>query len=189
MIIQERKLKGTFEITLEPHEDSRGFFVRTYDKEIFEKFGIAREWVQENESFSRGKGIIRGLHFQHPPHSEGKLMRVSSGEAFLVWVDIRKGSPTFGKWDSLELSSQKKNMVYTPRGFANGLCALSDDCTLLYKMDNYYHPEVQDAIMWNDPDLGINWPVSDPKEISERDKKGKSFKDFMKASGGGLDVD
>ena len=188
MIIRERKLKGTFEIELEPHEDPRGYFVRTYDRQAFGEKGIAREWVQENESFSKGKGIIRGLHFQYPPHSEGKLMRVSSGKAFLVWVDIRKGSPTFGEWDSMELSSEKKNMVYTPRGFANGLCTLSDDCALLYKMDNYYHPESQDAIMWNDPDLKIGWPIKEPKELSDRDMKGKSFKEFIKLCGG-LEVD
>ncbi len=184
MKVKEMKLKGVFEITLEPREDSRGFFVRTYDEEIFKKYGIAREWVQENESFSKKKGVIRGLHFQYPPHSEGKLMRVSSGEAFLVWVDLRKGSPTLGKWDAAEISSKNKKMVYTPRGFANGLCTLSDDCTLLYKMDNHYHPEVQDAILWNDPDLGIEWPVSDPSELSERDLKGKNFGEFLKISGG-----
>lgn len=184
MIIRERKLKGTFEIILEPHEDLRGFFMRTYDKEIFEKYGMAREWVQENESFSRQKGVIRGLHFQYPPHSEGKLMRISSGEAFLVWVDLRKGSSTFGQWDSMELSSQNKNMVYTPRGFANGLCTLSDDCTLLYKMDNYYHPEAQEAILWNDPDLNIRWPIKEPKGLSERDLNAKSFKEFVNIYGG-----
>lgn len=184
MIIRERKLKGTFEIELEPREDHRGFFVRTYDEEIFEKFGIARKWVQENESFSKKKGVIRGLHFQYPPHSEGKLMRISSGKAFLVWVDLRRGSPTLGEWDSVEISSQNKKMVYTPRGFGNGLCTLSDDCTLLYKMDNYYHSESQDAILWNDPDLNIKWPVSEPSELSERDLKGKSFKEFLKLSGG-----
>ncbi|MEK7506087.1 MAG: dTDP-4-dehydrorhamnose 3,5-epimerase [Patescibacteria group bacterium] len=184
MVIKERKLKGVFEITLEPHEDARGFFVRTYDKNVFGERGIAREWVQENESFSKKKGVVRGLHFQYPPHSEGKLMRVSSGEAFLVWVDLRKGSPTLGQWDSIELSSLKKNMVYTPRGFANGLCTLSDECTLLYKMDNYYHPESQDAILWNDSDLNIDWPVKNPSELSERDLKGKSFKEFLKLSGG-----
>ncbi len=187
MVIKERKLKGTFEITLEPREDSRGFFTRTYDKEIFGKYGMARDWVQENESFSRQKGVIRGLHFQRPPHSEGKLMRISSGEAFLVWVDLRKGSPTLGEWDSMEFSLRKKNMIYTPRGFANGLCTLSDDCTLLYKMDNYYHPESQDAILWNDPDLNIQWPVKEPKELSERDLKAKSFKEFVDIYGG-LDV-
>ena len=179
MTIKERKLRGTYEITLSPHEDPRGFFMRTYDKKVFEASGIARDWVQENESFSRDKGTIRGLHFQRSPHAEGKLMRVVSGEAFVVWVDIRKGSRTLGAWDGFTLSSQKKNAVYIPRGFANGLCTLSENCMLLYKMDNYYASEAQDAIVWNDPDIGIVWPVKEPAVMSEKDANAQSFKEFI----------
>ena len=181
MLIKEKKIKGTFEILLDPREDSRGFFVRTYDRKIFETYGIARDWVQENESFSKNKGTVRGLHFQYPPDSEGKLISVSSGEAFIAWVDIRKNSPTFGHWDTVTLSSRKKNMIYIPRGFANGLCTMTANCILLYKMDNYYNSSVQDVILWNDPDLAIKWPVKKPTVLSERDLKGKSFKEFSDA--------
>ena len=184
MTVIPLKLKGTFEIQLEPHEDERGFFMRTYDKKIFGEYGIAHDWVEESESFSKHRGTVRGLHFQHPPYVEAKLMRVSSGEAFVVWVDIRKGSSTFGKWDSIELSAKKKNAVYVPRGFTNGLCTLSDDCALLYKIDNYYHPEAQSEILWNDPDIGIVWPVKSPEVMSRRDANAKGFKNFADRYGG-----
>ena len=187
MKIRTLKLAGTFEIQLEPHEDERGFFMRTYDKKIFEEHDIHHDWVQESESFSRHKGTVRGLHFQHPPYAEGKLVRMSSGEGFVVWVDIRKGSPTFGTWDSIVLSAQKKNAVFVPRGFANGLCTLSDNCILLYKIDNYYNPEAQDEILWNDPDIGIIWSLEKPTIISEKDKNAKNFKIFVDKYGG-LDV-
>jgi len=184
MKIQESRLEGCFEITLEPHEDARGFFMRTYDKNVFAESGLALDWVQENKSFSRYRGTVRGLHFQHPPHSEAKLIRVESGEAFIVWVDIRKGSPTFGKWDAATLSAQNKKAVLIPRGFANGLCTLSDDCVLLYKMDNYYHPEAQGVIAWNDPVLNIDWPMRKPAVLSDRDANAESFSEFSNTFGG-----
>ncbi len=180
MKIQKSKLAGCFEITFESHEDARGFFMRTYDKNIFGEKGLAFDCVQENESFSKDRNTVRGLHFQHPPHSEAKLIRVGSGEAFTVWVDIRKESPTFGKWDSAILSANNKKMVLIPRGFANGLCTLTDDCTLLYKMDNYYYPEAQDNIIWNDPDLHIDWPVQKPAVMSDRDLGAKNFGEFTR---------
>ncbi|MEK9194462.1 MAG: dTDP-4-dehydrorhamnose 3,5-epimerase, partial [Patescibacteria group bacterium] len=140
-------------------------------------------WVEESESFSREEGTVRGLHFQHPPHSEGKLIRVSSGKAFIVWVDLRKDSPTFGDWDAIELSYEKKNAVFIPRGFANGLCTLSPNCTLLYKIDNFYESKAEGTIAWHDPDLKIKWPISQPNVISKRDLKGKSFEEFKRVSG------
>ena len=111
-------------------------------------------------------------------------MRLVSGVAVFVWVYLRKGSPTFGQWDSLELSSQRQIMLYTPRGFANGLCTLSDNCTLFYKIDNFYHPEKQDTILWNDVDLDIKWPIKEAKGLSERDLNARSFKEFVSACGG-----
>lgn len=183
----ERKLRGTFEIVFEPKEDSRGFFVRTYELDEFAKRGLARGWVQENTSVSRERGVIRGLHFQHPPHAEGKLMSLASGTAFLAWVDLRAGSPTFGEWDSIELSAGR-GAIYTPRGFANGMCTLSGGCALLYKMDNRFHPESQDAIRWDDPDIGIAWPIDRPTALSDRDRSAKSFAEF-RAKFGGLAIE
>ncbi len=183
MQIKEKKLKGVFEINLEPHEDLRGFFMRTYDDKIFGKHGLHRNWIQENHSFTKKKGLIRGLHFQFPPNSETKLVRVVGGEIYMVFVDLRKGCSTFGQWESIILSEDNKKMLYIPRGFALGMCTMTDNCTLLYKMDNYYAPENQGAIKWNDLDLGIDWPI-DNSILSERDSRAQSFKEFVKKHGG-----
>jgi dTDP-4-dehydrorhamnose 3,5-epimerase len=128
---------------LEPHVDGRGFFMRTYDKEIFQQHGIERVWVQENHSRSEIKGIIRGFHFQLPPHSETKLVRALKGAVLDVFVDLRKGSPTFGQWDSIELSEANKKMVFIPRGFAHAFCTLTDICEVTYKVDNSYAPDYE----------------------------------------------
>lgn len=183
MLIKGGKLKGVFEINLEPHEDRRGFFMRVYDDAIFKQYGIHRNWVQENHSLSTEKGTIRGLHFQFPPHAETKLVRAVSGEIYMAFVDLRKGLSTFGQWDSIILSEGNKKMLYIPKGFALGMCTLTDNCTLLYKMDNYYAPESEGTIRWDDPDIGIDWPVDNPI-LSEKDLTAKSFKEFVKTYGG-----
>jgi len=183
MKIIEKEIKGVYEIQLEPHEDQRGFFMRTYDDEIFRNHGLKYEWVQESHSYSKKKGVIRGLHFQFPPYAETKLIRAISGEIFIVVLDLRKGSSTFGKWDSMIISEDNKKMLYVPRGFALGMSTLTDNCTLLYKIDNYYAPESQGSIRWNDSNLGIKWPVKHPI-ISERDSKAISFKEFVEECGG-----
>ena len=121
MIFNKTKFNGVFEIDLEPHEDHRGFFMRTYDYKIFKKYGLHKNWVQENHSYSKKKNIIRGLHFQFPPHSETKIIRAVSGEIFVVFVDLRKNSSTFGKWDSAILSENNKKMLYILKGFALGI--------------------------------------------------------------------
>src|SRR3989344_208194 len=184
MIIKEGKFKGTFEIQLEPFEDERGFFMRAYDKKIFAKYGIDKEWVQENHSLSKEKGTVRGLHFQYPPHTESKLVRVSSGEIFFAFVDLRKKSATFGEWGSVILSAEKKNMFLIPRGCAAGMCTLTENCNFHYRVDNYYSKEQEDNISWNDPDIGIKWPIKKAKVISDRDRRAQSFKDFLKNEGG-----
>ncbi len=184
MKTKELKIQGVLEIQLEPNIDERGFFMRVYDKKIFEEFGIHRDWVQESHSFSRQKGTVRGLHFQYPPDTEAKLMRVSSGEIFFAVVDLRKDSPTFGQWDSVVLSAENKKMLFVPRGCAPGMCSLTDDCNLHYKMDNYHAPNNQGVIKWNDPDIGIIWPIREPNVISERDKNAQSFKEFKEKYGG-----
>lgn len=188
MEFKELEIKGVFEIRLEPHEDERGYFARTYDKKAFAEHGLPTEWPEESESFSLKKGTVRGLHFQYPPYAETKLVRATSGEIFFVIVDLRKNSPSLGKWVAVTLSLEKKNMVLVPKGFANGMCSLSDGCRLNYKMDNVYDALSADAILWNDPDLGIKWPVDAPLVISEKDKNAKSFKEFIEKTGGGLEA-
>ncbi len=186
MIIKKRKIKGIFEINLEPHKDYRGFFMRTYDEKMFRNHGLHESWVQESHSYSKKKDILRGLHFQFPSHTETKLIRTVTGEIFIVVVDLRKGSSTFGKWESMIISGNNNKMIYISRGFAMGMCTLTDNCTLLYKIDNYYAPESQGAIKWNDSDIGIIWPVKNPI-ISKRDSRAISFKEFVEKHGG-LDV-
>jgi dTDP-4-dehydrorhamnose 3,5-epimerase len=179
MLIKERRFKGVLEIRLDPHRDKRGFFMRVYDEEIFKKHGVHINWVQENHSLSVKKGIIRGLHFQFPPHTEAKLVRVICGEIYDVFIDLRRGSLTFGQWDSIKLSADNKKMVYIPRGFAHGFCTLTKNCEVLYKVDNYYTPDSEGTISWNDSDLAIKWPVNNPI-LSEKDAKAPSFREFIK---------
>src|SRR4030042_5083183 len=183
MIIKQRKINGIFEIVLSPLQDHRGFFMRTYDQRLFAQHGLNLDWVQDNQSYSKKKGTVRGLHFQFPPHGEIKLIRVLLGEIFFVFVDLRKNSPTFGQWDHLVLSSKKNQMVYLPKGFALGSCTLTDHSTILYKMGHYYVPESCGTIQWNDPDLAIDWPVK-KAILSSRDAKAQSFKAFSKKWGG-----
>ena len=178
MEVKERKLNGTFEITLNPHLDSRGFFMRTFDEVIFKEKGIKRRWVQENHSKSEEKGIIRGLHFQVPPYTETKLVRCVNGVICDVFLDLRKDSDSFGQWDSIELSSKNKKMIFIPRGFAHGFCTLTDECDILYKVDNFYNPDAEQGILWNDSDLNIDWPVEIPF-LSEKDKNNMTFKEFV----------
>ena len=186
MKIRYRKFTGVFEITLEPHEDERGFFMRIYDKLIFQKHNIDRIWVQENHSKSIKKGIIRGLHFQFPPYTETKLVRCIRGAIFDVFVDLRKGSPTFGEWDYIILSEENNKMIYIPRGFAHGFCTLTEISEVLYKVDNYYTPHAEGGIVWNDETLKIDWPVENPI-LSDKDARLPSFKEFVEKYGG-LDV-
>ena len=179
MEIEERKLKGVFEIILHPHKDDRGFFMRTYDETFFKECGIERYWVQENHSRSEKKGIIRGLHFQFPPFAETKLIRCTVGAILDVFLDLRVGSSTFGKWGAINLSAENKKMIYIPRGFAHGFCTLTDVSEVQYKVDNYYAKEHEAGIAWDDPDLCINWPVCDPI-LSDKDKQNLTWKSFLK---------
>lgn len=188
MNFREQNIKGVFDIQLEPKADERGFFMRTYDKKIFAEHGLPTEWAQENHSFSKDQGTVRGLHFQYAPHPEAKLIRIVGGDGFFVFVDLRKGSPTLGKWGNVILSSEKKNMLFLPKGMAAGVCTLTPNCHLLYKMDEYYNPDSQGVLKWDDPDVAIEWPVKDPGNISEKDKNAPSFKEFLQKTGGGLEA-
>lgn len=184
MIFRESRLGGVFEIVQEPFEDQRGFFSRTYDKQLFAEKGLDREWVQENHSYSAHKGTVRGIHFQYPPDCETKLLRVISGEIFFVVIDLRKYSNTFGQWVGVVVSASRRNMLYIPRGCAPGMCTLTADCHLAYKVDNYYNPENEAVIKWDDPDIGIQWPLKMPQVISARDANGMAFSDFVCNHGG-----
>lgn len=169
MKIEKRKLAGVHEITLAPRGDQRGYFMRLYDKQIFAEAGIDRAWLQENEARTEKRHTVRGLHFQRPPAAETKLIRASSGVVLDVFVDLRAGSPTYGQWDCVELDAAKHNMVLIPRGFAHGYCTLTDNSVVTYKVDSMYAPTLEGGLRWNDPAVGIAWPVQDPI-LSERDK-------------------
>jgi dTDP-4-dehydrorhamnose 3,5-epimerase len=150
-------------------EDNRGYFFESYNQEIFDEAGVDIRFVQDNQSSSR-YGVIRGLHFQKQPHSQTKLIRVLSGKILDVAVDIRKGSPTFGKHFSIELSSDNKKQLFIPRGFAHGFSVLSPVAEVLYKCDEFYHKPSEAGIMFNDPALGIDWKIPAGAEIvAEKD--------------------
>lgn len=178
MEIKELQLKNVYEITLKPQMDSRGFFMRTFDAELFDKIGINNQWVQENQSRSIQKGIIRGLHLQLPPFTEAKLVRCIKGSVIDVFVDLRAGSYTFGQWGKIEISEKNKKLVYIPRGFAHGYCTLTTESEVLYKVDNFYSKAHEVGIIWNDKDIKINWPTEKPT-LSEKDLKNITFKDFV----------
>jgi len=174
----EQKIKGVIEIKPNPITDSRGFFMRTYDEKIFSDNNVKYNWVQENHSHSERKGIIRGLHFQIEPFTETKLIRCIRGEIFDVAVDLREGSGTFRRWLGINLSEENKKMLLIPRGFAHGFCTLSEISEVVYKVDNYYSPDHEVGLIWNDPDIEIEWPVKDPI-LSEKDKINITLKEFL----------
>ena len=153
-------------ITPKVYGDSRGFFLESYNEREFANAGIAEKFVQDNHSRS-AKGVLRGLHYQHP-RAQGKLVRVVHGAIFDVAVDIRVGSPTFGKWVGVTLDDAKKELLWIPPGFAHGFCVVSDEADVLYKATEFYSPADERGIMWNDPTLGISWPTEDPI-LSQRD--------------------
>jgi len=156
--------------------DDRGFFMETYRSDNFREFGLPAEWVQDNHSRS-AKGVLRGLHFQwDPPMS--KLMRVTSGTAFLVAVDIRKGSPTLGQWFGLEVSAENKKQVYAPWGFARGFCALSDGCEVQYKCTGLYNAGAESGILYRDPEIGIEWPLREP-QVSNKDGIAQTLREWL----------
>lgn len=159
--------------------DERGYFMETYNKEEFWAAGCTMEFVQDNQSMSK-KGVLRGLHFQKK-HPQGKLVRVVSGRVYDVAVDIRKDSSTFGAWFGVELTAENKKQFYIPAGFAHGFYVLSDTAEFVYKCSDYYHPEDEGGILWNDHDINIQWPIADGIDltISEKDKVWPRLKDCL----------
>ena len=157
--------------------DERGFFMETYKKPDFERVGIRGEFIQDNHSRSR-YGVLRGLHFQREPYAQAKIVRCIRGVIYDVAVDLRKDSPTFGKWVGVILSEFNKWQLYVPRGFAHGFLVLSDVAEVVYKVDNVYAPDYEGGIIWNDPDVGIKWPIEEPI-LSEKDKKWPTLREAM----------
>jgi dTDP-4-dehydrorhamnose 3,5-epimerase len=160
--------------------DNRGWFSETFRETSLQEFGVVSRYVQENESFSRHKGTVRGLHFQTPPYEQAKLVFVPCGRILDIIVDVRKDSPTYGQHVSVELSAETGNRFYVPVGFAHGFVTLEDSVTVLYKVSNYYQPACDGGIRWNDPDLGIAWPVKPQNAVlSEKDRNLPLLKDFV----------
>lgn len=171
----ETEIKDVYTIDVKKYGDNRGYFMETYKESDFKAAGLDYNFVQDNQSKSKA-GVLRGLHFQKT-HPQAKLVRVLEGEVFDVAVDLRKDSPTYGKWVGVILSAEKDNMFMIPRGFAHGFVVLSETATFCYKCDELYHPEDEGGIMWNDPEIGIIWPYDGEPFLSEKDKKHPPLKD------------
>ena len=174
--VEKSDLKGVLLIQPAVHTDSRGRFFESFQKKRYKEIGIEEEFVQDNHSISQ-KNTIRGLHYRVAP-GQSKLVRVIRGEVFDVVVDIRKGSPTFGQWRGYTLSDTNYLQIYIPMGFAHGFCVLSETAEFLYKVSEYYSAEKEKGIIWNDQDIGIDWPISNPV-LSEKDKTNLTLKDLL----------
>jgi dTDP-4-dehydrorhamnose 3,5-epimerase len=170
------KFQGCFLIEIEKNEDERGYFARSWDKEEFQNKGINSSFVQSNISFNKIKGTLRGIHFQEHPFEEGKLVRCTKGKIFEVFIDLRKNSKTYKKWDSVELDSGKNFELYIPEGFALGLQTLENNSEIFYQMTQFYKPNSSKGIRWDDPEFRINWPL-EPKLISKKDQNWENFSD------------
>lgn len=179
MKFTETEISGAYILEPKIFGDSRGYFYESYSQRDFdEAIGHHIEFVQDNQSYSH-YGVLRGLHFQKPPYSQSKLVRVIQGRVVDVAVDIRKGSPTYGKHIAVELTGENHRQFFIPKGFAHGFVVLSDTALFQYKCDEFYHPESEGAIMWNDPELGIEWPIkAEDIELSAKDELNPFLKDF-----------
>ena len=167
-------------ILIQPNRygDHRGFFAETYNRKKYLEYGIDIEFVQDNHSISKEVGTLRGLHFQSPPHAQAKLVRCGRGALFDVTVDIRRGSPTYGKWESFELTAENGYQLYVPIGFAHGFITLEQESEIVYKCSDYYAPETEKSISWKDPDIKICWPKLDKPILSEKDAGAPILEDF-----------
>lgn len=166
-------------LTPKRHGDARGFFTETWNRQTLAAVGIASDFCQDNYSFSAPKGTVRGLHFQKPPYAQAKLVSVLSGRIFDVAVDLRRKSPTFGRFVTAELSAEEGTQIYVPAGFAHGFCTLTPDTAVFYKVDAHYAPSVDAGVFWADADLGIPWPVApDQALLSPKDAKLPRWKEI-----------
>ena len=176
----QTEIPGVVVIEPQVFGDDRGYFMETYQKDQFAEAGIDKEFVQDNQSRST-RGVLRGLHFQKE-HTQGKLVRAVRGTVFDVAVDLRTGSETYGKWFGVVLSAENKKQFYIPEGFAHGFLVLSDEAEFAYKCTDFYHPGDEGGMAWNDPEIGVEWPIEEGMEliISEKDQKWGGFRDAFK---------
>lgn len=169
MNITETELKGVFIIEPKVFGDERGWFMESYSKRVFEEAGIIADFLQDNHSFSKEKGTLRGLHYQLNPHSQAKMLRCTRGEIFDVAVDVRRGSPNYAKWFGVNLSEKNHKAIFIPRGFLHGFVTLTDNVEVEYKADNFYEKSAEGSVLWNDKEINIAWPIS-PTTLSDKDK-------------------
>lgn len=179
MDIEKTPLEGILILTPKRHGDLRGFFSETWNRKLLNQSGIALDFVQDNHSFSEKTGTIRGLHFQAPPAAQGKLVRCGRGALFDVVVDIRRGSPTYGEWFGTELSFANGRQLLIPAGFAHGFVTLQGDTEIIYKCSDYYTPETEGSLLWNDAGIGIDWKLGECAAIlSDKDAKASALSDL-----------
>ena len=171
----ETTLQDAYIIEANVFGDHRGFFMESYNKEAFKKIGIDIEFVQDNHSLSEAKGTLRGLHYQLEPKTQTKLVRCTRGAILDVIVDVRKGSPTYGKWEAFELTAENKKQLFIPKGFLHGYYTLTENCEVQYKVDEYYAADCDRSVKWNDETLAIDWQISTPPVLSAKDEKAVSF--------------
>lgn len=176
MKVTSTELPGVLVVEPKVFGDERGFFLETFQAERYAAHGIPGAMVQDNLSYSR-RGVLRGLHLQWP-HPQGKLVQVFAGEVFDVAVDVRRGSPTFGRWVGVRLSSANKGQLWVPAGFAHGFCVTSEDALFGYKCSDFYHPEHELGVRWDDPDIGIAWPLDGAPDLSPKDAAAARLRDI-----------
>jgi dTDP-4-dehydrorhamnose 3,5-epimerase len=177
ILVHNTPLPGVLEIEIKYFRDERGFFIESYHRRRFAEAGITAEFVQDNHSQSAG-GVLRGLHYQDMTAPMGKLVRCTLGAVFDVAVDLRTGSPTFGQWYGLELSAENMKELYVPVGFAHGFATLTEWADVQYKCTGYYTPEAEGVLAWNDPEVGVAWPIAEPI-LSRRDSQGRSLRQYL----------
>ena len=176
MKVTETRLQGVYVVEPQVFGDARGWFTESWSEKKLAAAGIKADFVQDNHSYSAQKGTLRGLHYQLNPMCQAKMLRCTRGSIFDVAVDIRKGSPQYGQWVGVELSAENHKQLFIPRGFAHGFITLTDDVEVQYKADNYYAPECDGNIRWDDPDIGVEWPL-EPVILSAKDKAAPLLKE------------
>jgi dTDP-4-dehydrorhamnose 3,5-epimerase len=177
--VRSLDIEGLLEIRPPRFSDERGYFSEVWREDRFAELGLAVRFVQDNHSFSRSRGVLRGMHFQLPPADQDKLVRVSRGTIFDVAVDLRSGSPTFGRWAGLMLSAEAWNQLFIPRGFAHGFVAMEDDCEVIYKVSSTYAPALERTLRFDDPAIGIQWPIpAEAMILSDKDRGAPSLADL-----------